>query len=289
MMTTEDRLQNIERRNPEWAPWLAVVREVLEEIEDPGWDAAVPPGAIVEGRRIPLLAKASLRLDGRLSGRIFENLMRTAGRSRTAQMASLQAVPDAKLDVFPVFRAALNHDDDGLSECASVAGADPETFSAVAALTAMPFLHACSRHWTSSIPGNWMKGHCPVCGDWPAYAEVRGIERARYFRCGRCGAAWQARWLFCPYCGMTDHQALATLVPQQSGPKSAIDACNRCLGYVKAFTTLQASPPATVILDDLASVELDIAAAERGYKRPQGTGYTLDVKVAGDTAFDLLA
>jgi hypothetical protein len=31
------------------------------------------------------------------------------------------------------------------------------------------------------------------------------------------------------------------------------------------------------MLDDLASVDLDVAALERGYRRPQGPGYALDV------------
>jgi hypothetical protein len=46
------------------------------------------------------------------------------------------------------------------------------------------------------------------------------------------------------YCGMTDHNELVSLVPEKSGSNSVIDACKRCLGYVKTFTTLQGSPPA---------------------------------------------
>jgi formate dehydrogenase maturation protein FdhE len=59
-----------------------------------------------------------------------------------------------------------------------------------------------------------------------------------------------------------------------------IEACKRCLGYVKTFTKLQGSPAARVILDDLASVDLDVAAFEQGYRHPQGTGYALNVTVA---------
>jgi FdhE protein len=58
-----------------------------------------------------------------------------------------------------------------------------------------------------------------------------------------------------------------------------IDACKRCLGYVKTFTTLQGSPPAKVMVDDLASVDLDIAALEQGYRRPAGAGYALDITI----------
>jgi FdhE protein len=76
---------------------------------------------------------------------------------------------------------------------------------------------------------------------------------------------------------MTDHEQLVSLVPEQGGTTRVIEACKRCLGYVKTRTTLQASPAARVILDDLASVDLDVAALEHGYRRPQGLGYSLDL------------
>jgi FdhE protein len=48
---------------------------------------------------------------------------------------------------------------------------------------------------------------------------------------------------------------------------------------MKTFTTLQGSPPAEVMIRDLASVDLDLVALEHGYKRPAGAGYSLDVTV----------
>ena len=81
---------------------------------------------------------------------------------------------------------------------------------------------------------------------------------------------------------MIDHQDLVSLVPEKSGSTRIVEACKRCLGYVKSFTVLQGSPAAGVILDDLASVDLDIAALVQGYKRPEGTGYCLDVTIVND-------
>ena len=81
---------------------------------------------------------------------------------------------------------------------------------------------------------------------------------------------------------MTDHRELASLVPQKSGASGVIDACKRCLGYVKTFTTLQGAPPAKILLDDLASVDFDIAAIEDGYRRPKGSGYQLNVTVTAN-------
>jgi FdhE protein len=283
MTAIDTGLQNLKRQHPEWEPWLAVVQAILREIADPKWDTVVPLHVQTQSK-VPLLAEAKLELETSLLRSFSEQLMRIACRSGTPQMATLKAALHAELDVFTLFRAALNQDGDRIKEVALALGADPEAFQAVVVVMPVPFLHACNRHWASSIARSWMEGYCPVCGAWPAFTEVRGIERSRYLRCGRCGGEWQAHCLNCPYCGMTDHKELVSLVPENSGSNSAIDACTRCLGYVKTFTTLQGSPPAKIILDDLASVELDIAAAEQGYKRPQGPGYFLDVTLAEKSA-----
>ena len=66
------------------------------------------------------------------------------------------------------------------------------------------------------------------------------------------------------------------VLPDESAMKSSIDLCNRCTGYVKTLKTLRLSPPAEVMLDDLASVELDVAAAARDYSRPPRLGYVPD-------------
>jgi len=284
MTAIDPGLQSLKRQHPEWEPWLAVVQTILRETADPKWDAVVPLRAQIQSK-VPLLAEAKLELEKSLLGPFSEQLMRVACRSGTPQMATLKTALDAKLDVFTLFRASLNQDGDRIKEVAVALGADPEAFQAVAVLIPVPFLHACNRHWARSLTASWLEGYCPVCGAWPAFAEVRGIERSRHLRCGRCGGAWQARGLYCFYCGMTDHKELESLVPENSGSNSVIDACTRCRGYVKSFTTLQGSPPDRVILDDLASVELDVAAVEQGYKRPQGAGYFLNVTVAENSAW----
>jgi FdhE protein len=283
MTPIDTGLQNLKRQHPEWEPWLAVVQAILHETADPKWDAVVPLHTQTQSK-VPLLAEAKLELETSLLRPFSEQLMRIACRSGTPQMATLKAALHAELDVFTLFRAALNQDGDRIKEAALALGADPEAFQAVAALMPVPFLHACNRRWARSIVASWMEGYCSVCCAWPAFTEVRGIERSRYLRCGRCGGQWQAHCLSCPYCGVTDHKELLSLVAENSGSNSAIDACTRCLGYVKTFTTLQGSPPVKVILDDLASVELDVAATEQGYKRPQGAGYFLNVTVAEKSA-----
>jgi FdhE protein len=295
-MMADTALHGLKRQRPEWEPWLAVVEEILREAATPTWDVAVPalaaeaPGAKAARSAeapdagapaqtgIPRLAGTTIPLAASLVRRLLERLIRTASMSGPPKMATLGAVLYKNLDVLALFSASLRKDTERVKEVAA-SGADAEALQAVVALLPVPFLHACNRRWASSIPESWQEPYCPVCGSWPAFAEVRGIERRRYFRCGRCGGAWPARSLSCPYCAMGDHEALVSLVPENASSRALIEACRRCLGYVKTFTTLQGCPPARVMLEDLASVDLDVAALGHGYLRPTGQGHSLDVTV----------
>ncbi|HWP60324.1 MAG TPA: formate dehydrogenase accessory protein FdhE [Candidatus Acidoferrales bacterium] len=279
--STDTTLQGLQLRHPEWQPWLAVLEEVLRETASEQWEKAVPSRAQPQADRVPLVAGANLALDRNDLGRWTKRLFRTAARSGTPAMATLEAVAASAVDPFDLFKPALCQDRDRLRETARRLGADENALGAVAFLLPFPLLHALNRRWASLRSRSWTEGYCPVCGAWPAFAEVRGIERSRYLRCSRCGAEWHAHCLFCPYCGVADHNELSSLVPQADGASRIVEACERCLGYVKSFTTLQATPPAEVIVRDLASVDLDLAAVDRGYKRPEGMGYAFDVTIVG--------
>jgi FdhE protein len=68
-------------------------------------------------------------------------------------------------------------------------------------------------------------------------------------------------------------------VPEAGGERRRVDICLRCRGYVKTLTTLTGRGPGEVALDDLASVELDVAALAEGYRRPPGPGHALGLAV----------
>lgn len=279
MTASESSLQDLKCRHPEWEPWLTVVQEVLREAADSKWAAVVPPIAATPLGKTPLIAEARIVLPKSLLRAWFEQLIRVAQRSGTEQLATLKAALETRLDIFNLFKASLQQDDELVKRLASSVDADAEAFAAVTALLPVPLLQATNRRWAQGVASSWMEGYCPVCAAWPAFAETRGIERSRYLRCGRCGAEWQAHVLSCPYCGNRDHEKLVSLIPENSA-KSAIDGCKVCLGYVKVFTTLQGTRPDVVMLEDLGSVEIDLAAADQGYRRPKGPGYSVDITVS---------
>ncbi len=204
----ESDLQDLGRQRPEWEPWLAVIQEVLRETANAQWDGFVPAAIEARESKVPLLAGAVIALETTWLRRWTDQLIRTASRSGTEKMASLKRAIRKPADPLRLFEASLRLDDSAPKQIAVNCGVDPDAFHAVAALLPVPFLHACNRRWAHSIPQGWVEGYCPVCGAWPAVAEVRGIDRSRYFRCGRCAGEWQVNCLVCAFCGMTDHEQL---------------------------------------------------------------------------------
>ncbi|HUE87817.1 MAG TPA: formate dehydrogenase accessory protein FdhE [Vicinamibacterales bacterium] len=284
MSTAASALDTLKQGRPEWTPWLAVVAEICEQANDPVWDAAAQSCAPASGPAVPLLANASVAVPRNVLGRSLTRLIQKASRSGSGTMATLDRVLNDEPGALALFAASVSQDSDVVKETAARRGIDADSLQAVSALWGIPFLQACHRQWAAVIPKTWAAPYCPICASRPAFVEVRGIERARHARCGRCGAEWYARMLQCSYCDNSDHEQLLTLVPQSGAPTQAIEACTKCRGYLKAFTRLQGCSPGSVYLEDLASVDLDIAALDAGYRRPQGAGYPLAVTVTAHAA-----
>jgi FdhE protein len=279
-------LKDLGQRHPEWEPWLAVMEEVLSEAANAKWDALVPVRTQRQEATVPLLAGVTLPLDASLVCRWTHNLFGVAAQSGTPEMSSLNFAKLSEANCLSLLESSLDQDRGRLRETAAEFGVDAGAFESVALMISVPFLQACERKWGEWKSQSWTEGYCPVCGAWPALAEVRGIERSHYFRCGRCGGGWHATCLFCPFCATTDHNELASLVPEKSDSTGVVNVCKRCLGYVKTFTRLQGASPAMIAVDDLASVDLDVAALEQGYKRPEGLGYALDVEVVDERSLN---
>lgn len=270
------RLDALATTHTEWAPWLCVVRVGIAELSVPAWDANPPHTAAGAGLS-PQLAGAALRPDGPAVAHLLERLIAMARAQGLGGLAGpANGAPPTSVDeALAVFLAAVNGDAAALAQQASRASATPEGWRVLAQLLPMPYLHACARRWTASPRTTWSQGFCPVCGAWPAFAEVRGIERTRHLRCGRCGAGWPMPVLACTYCATTDHDALRTLVVDDKTARWAVDVCQICTGYLKSVTTLQPTPSTEILVTDLASVEFDLAAFERGFLRPQAHGVAL--------------
>jgi FdhE protein len=178
-----------------------------------------------------------------------------------------RAIDTGRLDPSSLLEAAVAHDAERFDDLARVQPDYRGTLRGLAQLIATPMLRACERAWASHVPPTWAHGYCPICGGRPALAESRDRVAIRWLRCSSCGSDWPFAEGRCPFCADDDAQNLGGLMSPDTLHRQRVDACDRCGGYLKTLTSGSATRSEDVILRDLATFELDMAAIERGYRR----------------------
>lgn len=246
----EQQVAEARRRNPESEAWLRLLEVALDESEDRAvWESAVPKPAADRPIKAPLLFRAHITVDERAARRLLRRL---------------GSHGDAKA----LLQAGVRQDD-----------AATPALRVVAQMAAIPLLQACARVLAPEVSSSWWEGYCPLCGAWPVLTEYIGLERKRQLRCGRCGTGWAIPMLRCAFCDETDHERLGYLAPEGDGDTRKVEVCETCKGYVKGLATVRSLPPWAILLDDLATVHLDVVALERGYERPERPGHALEARV----------
>jgi FdhE protein len=262
----EALLSTLGAEHAEWRPLLALVDAALHEMERAVWVESVPAREPSAAIGEPLLSGATIRIaPGPVHGWVHRAITIAGAGASVTPFA--EALTGGKLDPMALFEAAVAQDQDRLDDFGRAAGDDRGVLKVVGPIVAMPMLHACRQAWTPLVSAAWAEGYCPICGGWPALAEARGLDGQRRLRCGRCGGDWRTEWLRCPFCGERGHEHLGSLVPEGS-ERRTVDVCERCRHYVKAVTSLAPIRPDDVILQDLATLVLDVVALKRGYGRP---------------------
>jgi FdhE protein len=254
-------------------------------MDDPDWEPhfaqTTSPDAITSPAlpEAPLLHRRSLEVDGGRAQRLVRRLATSTAGGDATSTASLRSYRPAPADAVELLAAAVRHDQTEIETLAARSGVDARALATVAFFAALPLLQATRRRLADGVPHYWPHSYCPICAALPTLIERRGLDRTRWLRCAHCGGDWQASWLCCAYCGEQVHDHLGSLVPDGSGDRLKVETCARCHGYVKSVATLQAISPLELLLQDLETVELDLVALDRGYARPQGNGFELDVRV----------
>jgi FdhE protein len=111
------------------------------------------------------------------------------------------------------------------------------------------------------------QSRCPTCRGLPiaAILRERGHGSPRSLVCGFCLSEWPALRIVCPSCGETGFDALPVYRAAELVGVRA-DACDNCGVYIKTIDAT-AGGAASPLVDDLASLPLDLWAVERGYRR----------------------
>jgi FdhE protein len=110
---------------------------------------------------------------------------------------------------------------------------------------------------------------CPFCKRKPGLGVLRplGDGGQRSLVCSFCLAEWEFRRIVCPGCGEENHAKLPVYTAEEL-KHVRVECCDSCRCYIKTVD-LTKSGLAEPIVDEIASIPLDLWAQKQGYTKVQ--------------------
>jgi formate dehydrogenase maturation protein FdhE len=127
-----------------------------------------------------------------------------------------------------------------------------------------PFLSRCADAvMARTLFQGWPHGNCPVCGGEPDFSVITPAAE-RLLICSRCTSRWRFDQLACPWCLNGDRSKITSFATRDGLYR--LNGCDVCLRYVKAFDGRHAPRQVMPSVDTIATLPLDAAAVQRGYR-----------------------
>jgi formate dehydrogenase maturation protein FdhE len=160
--------------------------------------------------------------------------------------------------------ATLSGNEDLLRKRAEELNIQPVHFLYALASLVQPCFEEITRKIDASFLDMWWQTSCPVCGRNPIVARFR--SRKRYLTCTFCGAEYLSDQFVCVHCGSKDPNSLKYMATQKQ-PAFEINFCKKCRHYIKVIHEARLKEPILKGLEDVATLDLDLAAKKAGLSR----------------------
>jgi FdhE protein len=282
----ERRWQGLAAAKPEAAAsiglqqrMLAVVLRVTETLESRPPRPLLPPRYLTTklSAGIPALVREPLPMPLDLLEPALVELSAALADGSTMDAARRlnEALQAGTIDKAALLMLALHREQAAIKSAAARLSLGHDVVWLIADLAASPYAHVLLRGlFDRSTPGSplgealdrWTHGYCPLCGSWPALAETNTCG-GRHLRCAFCAAAWTRPAGTCTYCD-TGASLEAVATSGTDGTRGTLELCASCRGYLKIVEGGAPLPFPLLPLAEFASMEMDIAAMQRGFGRP---------------------
>ena len=279
---SNERIQQIKKKRPGYGKILDFyqsVKEAQEKVKTSLKIDSIQPGKewkkLLSKEGFSLIQKEDFPLDIESSVKLFETLCQV-GRDANPHMAEQlkkikEAIDDKRIELKKLLRGGLK--EQRMEEIVEESGLDKNVFLFLIQCSIRPSIEAGVGQLRSELdPETWLKGYCPMCGSLPFLSLLKEEEGKRYLLCYYCSYQWRIDRLICPFCNNKEQEFLQYFCGEGE-EVYRIDLCDKCHQYIKTidYRTLEESDP---VLEDLATLHLDLLASQKGYKRPVPNPWT---------------
>jgi len=270
------RIEQIKKKRPGYGKILDFYQSVKEAQEKVKPSLKIDPvqlkkewKKLLSEEGFSLIQKEDFPLDIESSVNLFETLCqvgRDANPHMAAQMKKIkEAIHGKRIDLKKLLTSGSK--EQRMEEIVEELGLDKNVFLFLIQSSIRPSIEAGVEQLRSELdPETWLKGYCPMCGSLPSLNLLKEEVGKRYLLCSFCGYQWRMDRIFCPFCNNKDQESLHYFYGEGE-ETHRIDLCDKCRQYIKTidYRNLQEFDP---VLEDLATLHLDILASQKGYKRP---------------------
>ena len=111
----------------------------------------------------------------------------------------------------------------------------------------------------------WLKGHCPFCGNQPQYSRFHKEDGRRLLFCPLCRSQWRFLRMVCPFCNNSDHSKLRQFDIEKDAAHRA-DVCDNCQRYIKTTNERASGKESIPQVENVVTIALDYLAEKEGFK-----------------------
>jgi len=278
----KERIQQIKKKRPAYGEILGFYQNVKEAQAKLRASLKIDPirvrkewKELLTKEGFSLIRKEDFPRDIELSVKLFQTLCQI-GRHTSPHLAAQagkieEAIENKKIDLKKLFKKGI--EGKTIEQVADELGLDKKVFYFLVQASIKPSVEAAREQLHGELDSETLlKGYCPVCGSLPSLSLLKGEEGKRYLLCSFCGYQWRIDRISCPFCNNQEQGSLQYFYGE--GEEAyRIDLCDRCRQYIKTidYRNLAESDP---VLEDLATLHLDILASQKGYKRPVPNPWT---------------
>ena len=276
------RIQQLKQKRPGYKDILDFYQKVKEAQDRTKSSLKIDPiklkkewKELLTKEGFSLIKKEDFPLDIEASAGLFQALCRIGKEANPHMAEQVEKINEAlnhkKIDLKKLLKGGVKQQK--IEQVAAELGLDEKVFSFLIQSSARPSIEVGMERLRNQLdPETWLKNHCPICGSLPSLSLLKGEGGKRYLLCSYCGYQWRIDRLFCPFCNNKEQESLQYF-SGEGEEAYRIDLCDKCHQYIKTidYRTLEESDP---VLEDLATLHLDILASQKGYKRPVPNPWT---------------